>query len=136
MDRNFACLVAQLAVVLVWDLELQASPSENPPPFPPQIQIPGVPQPLTRKERTLEDRRAVLGTFIITSVFVPPFAHAWLMDNLYAELLTYRVVYATASSQLMDFVGQNILTNISLILMSTVMCHRTKSWYLRSKCNW
>lgn len=72
MDRNFACLAAQLAVVMVWDLELQASPPDSLPAFPPAIHIPGVPQLPTRRERTMEERRAVLGTFVITSVSVLP----------------------------------------------------------------
>ncbi|KAK6065033.1 C6 transcription factor [Seiridium cupressi] len=67
MDKQFASLASQLAVSLVWDLGLQMPPPEHPPRFPPPLAS-TVAQHSVNKERTLEEQRVVLGSFVITSM--------------------------------------------------------------------
>lgn len=69
MDKQFASLASQLAVALVWDLGLQMPPAEHPTRFPP-VQVAYVAQQSIGKERTIEEKRAVLGAFVITSMSV------------------------------------------------------------------
>ena len=69
MDKNFASLTSQFAVALVWDLGLQMPPLEHSTRFLPS-QATYTAQPSTKKERTLEEKRVVLGAFVITSMFV------------------------------------------------------------------
>ncbi|EXJ84208.1 hypothetical protein A1O3_04875 [Capronia epimyces CBS 606.96] len=66
MDKHFACLASQLAVTLVWDLGLQQPPPELTSRSYFGIRMPMC-QPPARNERTIEERRAVLGAFVITS---------------------------------------------------------------------
>ena len=71
MDVTFTCLVSQLSVSMIYDLGLHKPRLESllRPTW--KIQLPGVPQPPTSVgQRTMEERRAVLGAFIITSALV------------------------------------------------------------------
>jgi hypothetical protein len=70
MDKQFASLASQLAVSLIWDLGLQMPPPEQPPRIPPYIHAPTITRQSNRKKRTLEEQRAVLGAFVITSMSV------------------------------------------------------------------
>ena len=71
MDATFTCLASQLAVTLIHDLGLHMPQTESSVRFPVRLQIPGLPRSLMqRNERTMEERRAVLGAFVITSGLV------------------------------------------------------------------
>ncbi len=70
MDKQFASLASQLAVSLIWDLGLQMPPPEIAPQFPYYSTTTSVPQQSFRKERTIEEKRVVLGAFVITSMCV------------------------------------------------------------------
>ncbi|SPQ19115.1 0ac4db94-26a7-4e22-a804-f89098a3b643 [Thermothielavioides terrestris] len=69
MDKQFAGLASQLAVSIVWDLGLHMPPAENASRYrlPTDTAALGRSDALSGRERTLEEHRAVLGTFIITS---------------------------------------------------------------------
>jgi hypothetical protein len=75
MDKQFAGLASQLAVSIVWDLGLHMPPAENASRYrlPTDTAALGRSDALSGRERTLEEHRAVLGTFIITSTCVVPF---------------------------------------------------------------
>ncbi|RFU26476.1 hypothetical protein B7463_g9867, partial [Scytalidium lignicola] len=76
MDKQFASLASQLAVSLVCDLGLQMPPPMHPPIFSPDINAAGRPRESFRKGRTVEEQRAVLGAFIITSMLSQTFKSA------------------------------------------------------------
>ncbi|CAK7232454.1 hypothetical protein SEUCBS140593_008265 [Sporothrix eucalyptigena] len=69
--RNFATVVAQLAVCVAWDLGLTMPPLLEPSTqaqrFVPVVQIPGIPASMWKTQRTMEERRAVLGVYLVTS---------------------------------------------------------------------
>lgn len=71
LDKRFASLVSQLAVTLIWDLGLQMPAADVAPRHPPISATPDVSHPVSGKERSLEEKRAVLGAFVITSLSVP-----------------------------------------------------------------
>ncbi|KAL1895881.1 hypothetical protein Sste5346_004978 [Sporothrix stenoceras] len=71
--RNFATMVAQMAVCVAWDLGLTMPPLLEPAStagerFVPVVQIPGIPASMWKAQRTMEERRAVLGVYLVTSV--------------------------------------------------------------------
>jgi len=70
MDKQFASLASQLVVSLIWDLGLHMPPPEHPPNFPPGVNAMSPRQQSPKGERTIEDKRAVLGAFVITSMCV------------------------------------------------------------------
>jgi len=74
MDKQFASLASQLAVSLIWDLGLHMPPPEHPFKFPPDVNAASRPQQPFKRDRTLEDKRVVLGAFVITSMCVFIFA--------------------------------------------------------------
>ncbi|KAL9115271.1 MAG: hypothetical protein Q9227_001065 [Pyrenula ochraceoflavens] len=69
MDKQFASLVSQLVVALVYDLGLQMPPPERPSMFLP-FQAAKLAHYSVGKERTIEEKRVVLGAFVITSMSV------------------------------------------------------------------
>ncbi|KAH8657849.1 hypothetical protein BX600DRAFT_468265 [Xylariales sp. PMI_506] len=72
MDKHFLCLASQLLVSLVWDLELQMPPSDHPSKC---FRAPQ-PPPTSPRHRTIEERRVVLGVFVVTSVVSQSFKAA------------------------------------------------------------
>lgn len=69
MDKQFASMASQLSVTIVFDLGLQQPPPQVPPnELRPFVYAPGLPQQQYGTRRTLEERRAVLGTFVVTSM--------------------------------------------------------------------
>lgn len=79
--RNFATMVAQMAVCVAWDLGLTMPPLLEPAStagerFVPVVQIPGIPASMWKAQRTMEERRAVLGVYLVTSVTAQMFRSA------------------------------------------------------------
>lgn len=70
MDKQYASLASQLAVSIVWDLGLHMPPPERPATFSMDTNALGLSHGPSGKERTIEEQRAVLGTFVITSMSV------------------------------------------------------------------
>jgi hypothetical protein len=68
MDKHFASMASQLAVTMIFDLGLQLPPPEVPSGLPSVIYAPSMTQQSCRVERTMEEQRAVLGAFVITSM--------------------------------------------------------------------
>ncbi|KJR83713.1 uncharacterized protein SPSK_00084 [Sporothrix schenckii 1099-18] len=70
--RNFATVVAQLSVCVAWDLGLTMPPLLEPAAtagerFVPVVQIPGLPASMWKAQRSMEERRAVLGVYLVTA---------------------------------------------------------------------
>ncbi|CAK7210803.1 hypothetical protein SBRCBS47491_000902 [Sporothrix bragantina] len=70
--RNFATVASQLAVCVAWDLGLTMPPLLEPTTqsqrFVPVVQIPGLPASMWKTQRSMEERRAVLGVYLVTAV--------------------------------------------------------------------
>ncbi|CAK7237120.1 hypothetical protein SCUCBS95973_009840 [Sporothrix curviconia] len=70
--RNFATVASQLAVCVAWDLGLTMPPLLEPATqalrFVPVVQIPGIPASMWKMQRSMDERRAVLGVFLVTAV--------------------------------------------------------------------
>jgi len=74
MDKQFASLASQLAVSLIWDLGLQMPPPEHPAKISIDVNATNRSQQPFKRDRTVEDKRVVLGAFVITSMCVFIFA--------------------------------------------------------------
>jgi uncharacterized membrane protein AbrB (regulator of aidB expression) len=71
MDKLFGSMVSQIAVALIQDLGLNMTPPEYPSKVGQLLNGKGFGLlPQIRRERTMEDRRALIGAYIITSMCV------------------------------------------------------------------
>ena len=68
IDKQFIGIASQLAVAMIFNLGIQSPPSEVLAGLLPTTHAQGMPHQPCRVERSLEEQRAVLGTFVITSM--------------------------------------------------------------------
>ncbi|KAF3768884.1 hypothetical protein M406DRAFT_237415, partial [Cryphonectria parasitica EP155] len=121
MDKQFASLASQLAVSLIWDMGLQMPPPEHLAHFSLDVNTQS-----SRRERTMEEKRAVLGAFIITSVLSQTFksADGFRWSPYLDEYLDHLTKYSTVPQDAV------LVRQVKMQLIVT-QC-RYSSWKIRN----